>query len=273
MQRTFATPRPTSVYVEIGSGRVAVRADQVDETRVDVQGDGAEDTLVEQRDDQIVVIAPKNRGGFFRSSPRLTVQIAMPADSGLTTQLGSADLVVTGRVGAARLRAGSGDIEVAEISGEATVEAGSGSIDVAAAAGDLRVRSGSGQVGLGRLGAGVTVSTGSGDITIGSAAGPVDLKSGSGDARIGEARQDVRVTTASGDVSVDTLHGGTLQAKAVSGDIQVGVPAGIPVWTDVNTLSGHIHSSLASAGEPADGQPYIELRASSVSGDIRLEQR
>ncbi|MFL6138474.1 MAG: DUF4097 family beta strand repeat-containing protein [Frankiaceae bacterium] len=272
MQRTFPTPDPTGLHVEIGSGRVTVRAEQTDETRVDVHGEGAEETVVEQRGNQIVVIGPKHRLGLFRSSPDLSVQVSMPLDSELVTQLGTADLTVTGRLRAARLKTGSGDIEVADVAGEATADAGSGDIEIGAVGGDVRVRCGSGRVTLGQVGGAATVSTGSGDIEIGSVAGPAELKSGSGDARVGEARSDVTASTASGDVLVETMHVGRLQAKNVSGDIHVGVPAGVPVWTDVSTLTGHIHSSLAGAGEPSDGQPFIELRAVTVSGDIRLEQ-
>jgi DUF4097 and DUF4098 domain-containing protein YvlB len=234
MQRAFDTPGPTSVYVEIGSGRVTVRAERVNETTVDIHGDEADDTVVEQRGNQIVVIGRK-RTGFFRSSD-LSVHLTMPTDSELVTKLGSADLSVSGRIGPARLKAGSGDIDVAEIAGAATVEAGSG------------------------------------DIELESAAGPVQLKSGSGDARVGEARGDVTVTTTSGDVTVVAFHAGSLQARNVSGDIRVGVPAGIPVWTDISTMSGHIDSSLEGAGQPADGQEFVELRATTVSGDIRLEE-
>jgi DUF4097 and DUF4098 domain-containing protein YvlB len=81
------------------------------------------------------------------------------------------------------------------------------------------------------------------------------------------------VTTASGDVTIETFHVGALQAKAVSGDVRVGIVAGVPVWTDVSTVSGHISSSLDGAGQPADGQPFVELRATTVSGSIVLEQR
>jgi DUF4097 and DUF4098 domain-containing protein YvlB len=271
MQRTFATPGPTSLHVELGAGHVTVRAEQVDETRVEVHGHGADDTVVQQQGDRVVVIGPK--GGLFRSVAELTVQVSMPVDSNLVAKLGLADLTVTGRIGAADLRTGTGSVTVDEIAGPAAVETGTGDIKVGAAAKDLKVRSGSGDVSLERLGASAGVATGSGDIQVGSAAAPVQLKSGSGDIRVGEAHDDVAATTASGVVAVETLHLGTLQAKNVSGDIRVGVPAGVPVWTDLSTLTGHIRSSLDSAGEPADGQPFIELRATTVSGDIRLERR
>ena len=52
----------------------------------------------------------------------------------------------------------------------------------------------------------------------------------------------------------------------------VGIPAGTPVWTDVSTVSGSIRSSLEGAGQPAEGEDHVELRAKTVSGDIVLTQ-
>ena len=69
------------------------------------------------------------------------------------------------------------------------------------------------------------------------------------------------------------MHRGQLQAKNVSGDIRVGIPAGVPVWTDVSSVTGEVTSTLEAAGRPDEGQDYVELRAKTVSGDVHLEQR
>ena len=61
-------------------------------------------------------------------------------------------------------------------------------------------------------------------------------------------------------------------AKGASGDVRVGIPSGLPVWTDLSTVSGSIRSSLEGAGQPAEGQDHVELRAKTVSGDIVLTQ-
>ena len=37
-------------------------------------------------------------------------------------------------------------------------------------------------------------------------------------------------------------------------------------------VSGKLTSNLEGAGHPGEGEDYIEVRASTVSGDIRLEQ-
>jgi len=271
MQNIFETPGPTSLYVEIGSGDVAVRAEDTDRTVVDVEGRSADEVVVEQRGNEIVVIAPKHHTGLFGGN-ELRVRATVPTGSELATKLGSADVTAAGRLGTARIRTGSGDVRLEDVAGEAIVETGSGDLLVGSAGGELRVKSGSGDVAVSHLGGPGSVSTGSGDVEIETAAGPVAVKSGSGDLRVRDARHGVELGTASGDLQVDRLHRGRLTAKNVSGDIHVGIPAGVPVWTDITSMTGSVSSDLEGAGQPTEGQDYVELRAKTVSGDITLEQ-
>jgi len=273
MEQTFETPGRTSLYVEIGSGDVMVRTHAETHVVVRVEGDGAEETTVEQRGDRIVVIGPQRRTGFFGGTRGLDVQVTMPHDSDLATKLGSADLVVTGAIGSASLKSGSGDVQIETANDEVQVESGSGDVTLGVVAGDLRVKSGSGDVTLQELGGAGSISTGSGDVELTHASGDVQMKTGSGSLRVRQPEGDVALSTASGDLTVDLMSAGQLAAKNVSGDIRVGVPDGLPVWTDISTLSGSVRSNLQGAGQPAEGEPYLELRAKTVSGDIYLDQR
>ena len=275
MQRTFSTPEPVSMYVELRSGDLAITTAETDETVVEVvrpHGDDG-DVTVEQRGDDIVVVSRHGgRGGLFGSSrDGAHVRVTMPHDSRLVTKLGSAEVRVDGRLGESSLKSGSGDVRLDELSAKSFVETGSGDLQIGSAA-ELQVRSGSGQVTVERLGGAAQISTGSGDVLVGTALEALSVKSGSGDLRVREVTGDVTLTTASGDLVVDRLLRGALNAKNASGDVVVGVPAGIPVWTDVSTVSGSVRSSLQGAGEPAEGQEFVELRAKTVSGDISLEQ-
>jgi DUF4097 and DUF4098 domain-containing protein YvlB len=272
MQRTFSTPTPVSLFVELRAGDLVVHAGAAEETVVDVSGGDADDVTVEQHGDEISVVAGRRGNGFFGSSRQVSVHVSLPQDSRLSTKLGSADLRVEGRVGATKVRTGSGGVQVEEIAADASFEAGSGDIQVDLVTGSLQVKSGSGDVVLGRVEGPAEVSTGSGDVSVGSAEQSLNVKSGSGDLRAREAHGDVVMGTASGDLVVDRLHRGQLSAKNVSGDIHVGIPAGVPVWTDVTTMTGSVRSDLQGAGRPEEGQDHIELRAKTVSGDIELRQ-
>lgn len=271
MKRTFSTPNPVSLFVELRSGDLVVRTAETAETLVEVSGKDADDVMVEQHDDEITVTA-QHGGGFFGSSRQLSVNVSMPHDSRLVTKLGSADVRVQGRLGETRLKSGSGDIRIDELGADASIETGSGDVQVDVVAGALQVKCGSGDVTLDRLGGPTEVTTGSGNVVVVSAHAAVAAKSGSGDMRVREALADVVLSTASGDVVVDRMHVGQLTAKNVSGDIKIGVPGGIPVWTDISSTTGSVRSNLKGAGQPEDGQDFIELRARTVSGDVYLEQ-
>lgn len=271
MHKTFPTDGPTSLYVEIGSGDIQVDATETTETDIHVDGPDAEDVTVEQRGDQIVVISPPRGLSFFGPSD-LTVTVTMPLDSDLATKVGSADVVATGRYGAVRVKSGSGEVHLGDLTDDSVVETGSGDIEIASALAHLRLKAGSGDVTVDRVTGSVVVSAGSGSVAIGATEATASVKSGSGDIQVKDAHTDLSAVTGSGDVYVGRIRRGAVKAKAASGDIHVGVPAGIPVWTDISCLTGQVRSDLQGAGQPTDGQDYIEIRATTVSGNVSLAQ-
>ena len=272
MQQSFDTPGPISLYVELGSGDLNVHAEDVSETTVTVDGRDADDVTIEQRGNQIAVLAPQKRTGFFGSSSELAIIVVLPQDSEVSTKLGSADMSGSGRFGTTKVKTGSGDVDLEELGSQALVETGSGDIEIGSVAEELRIKTGSGDVSVDRVGGSTNISTGSGDVELGTAVGDVQVKSGSGDMRVKEALSDVALSTASGDLDVGRMHRGALAAKNVSGDIRVGIPENVPVWTDISCITGQVSSNLQGAGQPEEGQDYIEVRAKTVSGDIHLEQ-
>ncbi len=268
----FETHRPVGLLVEIGKGSVKVVATETTESTVEVRGRDADAVRVDQSGDQISVVAPKHRSGFLAGDSRLDVFVTVPTDSDIALRTGSADVFVDGTVATSQVRSGSGDVQAEVFGGPAVVETGSGDIRIDEARGELRIKSGSGDVNIGQAGAPVVVSTGSGDVEIGTSAGPTVVKTGSGDLRVVDARSDVSLTTGSGDLVVRSARRGRITAKGASGDVRLGIPAGVPVWTDISTVSGEIHSNLDGAGQPQEGADHVEVRAKTVSGDVVLTQ-
>ena len=268
----FETHRPVDLYVELGRGSLTVRATETTTTEVAVTGRDAEDVRVSQDGDQVSVIAPKQRGGLFTGDSRLDITLTLPTGSNLAAKTGSADITVEGEVGAVHLNSGSGDVNIDLAAGPTEITTGSGEIRVDEARAGLRVKSGSGGVTVGQAGAGLGASTGSGDVEIGMAGGPTVVKTGSGDLDVAEASDDISFMTGSGDVHVRRTHRGRITVKGASTDIQLGIRSGVPVWTDISTVSGEIHSALNGAGQPEEGADHVEVRAKTVSGDIVLTE-
>jgi DUF4097 and DUF4098 domain-containing protein YvlB len=272
--RSFPTPTPVHLFVENGAGRIAVTASAVassgSTSTVRATGARAAEVTVLQDGDRISVRAPKWRTGFFGGDQSLDIEVEVPADSHLVVKAGSADVEVVGRVGTVRVKAGSGGARVEQVGGTAVIDTGSGDVALGEVAGDLRIRSGSGAVVVQSAAGAASISSGSGAVRIGYAARPVTVKTGSGDLEILESDGDVASTSGSGSVTVRRARRGRISAKGASGNVLVGVPAGTPVWTDIATVTGRVSSTLPPVGQPEPGADHVELRVTTVSGDIAL---
>ncbi len=269
----FETHEPVDLYVELGKGSVHVTAADTTQTLVEVEGREPERVEVWQDGRQISVLGPKGGGrGLFGGEPSYEVTITLPTRSNTVLKTGSADIVTDGTFGHGQVKSGSGDCTLDTYDAPVIVETGSGDIALARAGAELRIKSGSGDVNVAHVGGTSSVSTGSGDVALGATAGPTVVKTGSGDLEIGHAGDSVSMSTGSGDMRIETATKGKVTAKGASGDVEVGVPSGVPVWTDLTTVTGDIRSDLQGAGQPEPGQDYIELRAKTVSGDIQLHE-
>lgn len=277
LDATFDTPEPIDLYVENGRGSIDVTATDTTETIVHIVGERAEEYDVRDLADgvgtrRIAIIAPPRHGGFLGKDPRAEIHVEVPVGSGLNVKAGSSDVAAHGRFADTRVDTGSGDVTLDVVDGDTVVQSGSGDLVAAHLAGDARVKTGSGDVLVRRVDSALVVTTGSGDVRVERAGDELAIKTGSGDAHVRSMQGEAVFTTGSGDLVIDETAAGRVTAKTASGDVRIGVRAGVPVWTDVRTASGRLSSSLPSTGEPAPDQPYLELRATTASGDVSLHQ-
>lgn len=273
---SFDTPEPIDLYVENGRGRVEVTATDTTETTVRITGERAEEYDVRDLDDghgprRIAIIAP-SRSGIFGKDPRAEIVVEVPVASGLAVKVGSSDVATHGRFADTHVDTGSGDVALDVVDGSTVVQSGSGDLVAEHLAGDARIKSGSGDVRVNRADSDLLVTTGSGDVRVDGARGELAIKTGSGDAQVRALAGEVVFTTGSGDLVIAEAASGRVTAKTASGDVRIGVLPGTPVWTDVRTASGRLASSLPPTGEPAADQPYLEVRATTASGDVTLHQ-
>src|SRR5687768_16848015 len=97
MERTFETPEPIQLYVELGSGEVRINATDTTTTEVIATGEAAHEVTGERQGTRIAVIGPKRRTGFLGGSDsKIELTVTLPAHSELVTKTGSADQHVTG---------------------------------------------------------------------------------------------------------------------------------------------------------------------------------
>ena len=265
MHRDFEVAGPVQLDIRLAAGEIEIDPTldgrvEIDLTAHDERSqrllDNARIELRERHGRPEVLVDVPQRKGFDFSlafgTTGITCRIRCPHQSGAAVRTKSADLLARGTLGSLDVAAASGDVEVDRVAGSVTVK--SASADVTAR-----------EVGS------VNIATASGDVEIDAARGPVNIATASGDVRIDEAYDNVSVNTVSGDQRHGAVMRGAVSLQSVSGDLSVGIRRGSRVYLDCNTVSGDTSSELELTAAPADGDgPLVEIRAKTVSGDIRI---
>jgi DUF4097 and DUF4098 domain-containing protein YvlB len=218
-----------------------------------------EDARIELREQRgghevIAHVGDRRRVGFgFWRKVHVRLSIRVPEGANVRAEVASADIRGRGRFGSVEAEAASGDVEFDQIAAEAKASAASG------------------DVSLQSVGGAATVNTASGDVELGRIDGELSVKTASGDVAVEEAGSRVKVKTASGDQRIAAVTVGTVELQSASGDIKVGIRQGSNVWVDARAMSGDLSSELELEDEaPADDAPLVELRATSMSGDVKV---
>jgi DUF4097 and DUF4098 domain-containing protein YvlB len=203
----------------------------------------------------ILVDVPQKRGFtisiFGRSG--IECRIRCPHESGLSVRTKSADVSTRGTLGGLNVQTASGDLDINRVSG---------GVNVKSASSDFSAR---------EVGGGVNIQTASGDIDLSIARGPINVTSVSGDISIGEAYDNVNANSVSGDQDHGAVMQGVVAAHSVSGDVTIAVRRGSKAFLDCTTVSGDTTSELELTSDaPAGDGPLVEIRAKTVSGDIRI---
>ena len=263
---TFETPGPLELDLNVPAGKIELDAADVAATEVELEPlhdsegsrEAVERTKVNLRPrgegHELVVEVPSERGFGIRfgRTPSVLVRVRCPEGAKVSVRTRSADVEAHGRFGAAQVRDISGDVVWETVDGDAIFHSTSGDMRVDAVTGTLNVKTVSGDVEIGAVGGRLSAEGVSGDIRVASVEGSVTTKTVSGDQRLGVAE-------------------GKVALVSVSGDLEARVRRGSRVFVDANAVSGDVSSELELSAEKADGEgPVVEIRARSVSGDVRI---
>ncbi|MGH2734507.1 MAG: DUF4097 family beta strand repeat-containing protein [Actinomycetota bacterium] len=265
MERTFETPGTPTIDVRLPAGRVEVTTRAGNQTIVRLEplrDNSASRKAVEHArveiadgDNARVVVDVREHSSFlsFGIGAEVGVYIEAPAGTHLKAGLASADLRIRGAVGDLEVKTASGDVSAEEVRGRANVHAVSGDVRIDDAQAELSVHSASGDVEIGRVVEAATVRTASGDVALGAAESSVTIQSASGDAR------------------VEAVSRGRVSLQSASGDLEVAIAPGVAAYIDAKSMSGDVSSDF-DVSDPGDGEPSVDLRASSMSGDVRIRR-
>jgi len=252
---TFDTPQPVDLRIRAASGTVTVTAADTGTSTVEVTPlddaarDLADNTAVRLDGDRLTVEMPDRMVGFSIRRRRVDIIVTVPSGSSLSSKSMSAQVTATGRYATAAVNTASGEVSLDTVDGDAEVHCASGDITI----GSARA---------------VKVHSASGRVRIDHAGGDVEVHSASGRIRVGVADASVNAKTASGDITVEDARAGVVSLNAASGDLHVGVRAGVTAHLDVSSVSGRIRSDLPiEDAAPESGSP-LDVRARTMSGNI-----
>jgi hypothetical protein len=255
--QSFQTPGPLSLKVEVPAGLVEVQAMETETTEIGIERAKRLEDYVVRFDDlpaggHRLSVEYRGRKTGFLFAKDVLIDVRCPSGTSVEVSSGSADLVARGRMEAIAFRAGSGDLSFDDVDGDVSAKSASGDVQGGVVGGDFTMNAASGDVRLAGVGGDVTVKTISGDLAVGPVGG------------------DVTIQTVSGDVELDSLSVGLAAIRSVSGDVRVGVAAGTGVLLDLSATTGDATSDLDMNGGGAASEANLELRVTTVSGDIRV---
>jgi DUF4097 and DUF4098 domain-containing protein YvlB len=265
-REVFQTPGPLALELRMPAGEIRVQASERADTVVELDASSSRDEVRQAIEDArieirprgdghvvIVDVRPRKRFGLSFDRGDITMRVSCPNDADVEVSTASADVEIRGRLGALSAELASGDLRAEELNGR------------------VEVKSASGDIALDLIGDEASVASASGDVYVRSVHGEAIVRTASGDVRVEEAADSITVQTASGDVRIGTATVGRVTLQSASGDQQVGIRRGSAVHLDVRTMSGDATSELEVRDErPAADTPLVELRATSMSGDIRV---
>lgn len=255
---TYPTPGSLRLSVELPSGTIDVSSSETSETVLTIEGERDPDDFkvrFEPGSGQEHHLRVEFRGRKLGLRGRdLHVAVRVPVACEIEAGTGSADLEVRGRVRSIVFRTGSGDLEFDEVEGDVEVKAASGDVQGSEVKGDV-------------------VSQGaSGDLHVSGVGGRLVVRTASGDIGIDELDGGANLTTVSGDVRIRSLSVGEVAVRTVSGDVELGVAAGVRVFLDLVTTSGDASSDLEVGQGSGDTDVDLTVRIVSVSGDVRVRR-
>ncbi|MEX2469908.1 MAG: DUF4097 family beta strand repeat-containing protein [Pseudohongiellaceae bacterium] len=276
VERIFEVEPGGTLYIESDPG--AIEVNSWDQERVRIRATDADDFDIEmeQRGNDVSVIAERRNGFFNFGRNNIRFQVDVPTRYNL-------DLNTSG-----------GGIRVGPISGDVYADTSGGSIEIdEVTGGDVEVDTSGGRIRIGNVDGSVIADTSGGSINIGNVTGYVEADTSGGSITIGDVGGDITADTSGGGIDVgrsggrvelDT-SGGTIRAGWAEGPISVDTSggniflAGSAVRVEADTSGGNIEVERSGGAVYADTsggsitirQAVGPIRADTAGGRIDAE--
>jgi DUF4097 and DUF4098 domain-containing protein YvlB len=278
---TFETAGPISATIDVVVGDVRISAGDGAAAVIDVQPSdassaedvkAAEQTRVEFSGENLLVKAPKLRNWRPRSTGgSIDVTIELPAGSNVRATGQMTDFSAGGRLRDVRIRTGMGQIQLDEVA-TPNLKTGIGDIGLERAKGHAELTSGSGDVRAVELEASAVIKNSNGDTWVGSARGDLRVQAANGNIAVDRAGASVVAKSSNGDVRLGEVARGSVVLETALGDLEVGIPEGVPAWLDARAVAGRVQNSLEPGSAPDASADSVEVRARTTAGNVVIRR-
>lgn len=279
---TFVTPTPVALTVDVAvSAEIHVHAVAGTESEVvvtprsatrviDVKA--AEETQVDLVAGRLtVVLRSLRRFSWFSDGGAVDVTVRVPIGSDVDLRSGAGHLRCHGELGEVRAHTGAGDIRV-DHCGPITAKTDAGDVVVERVVGSADLRTDSGTLLVREVEGDARLRSAHGEVVVGVVTGALEAKSSHGRVVADRATGPATLTTAHGNLVLGHVERGVVELRTASGSIEVGVAEGVAAWLDLRTGYGVVRSDLEASGEPAPGEPSVELHAKTSYGDVTVRR-
>jgi len=271
-ERTVAADPHGTVEITNISGRIEVSA--WDNPQVQVHAEhapaGQGNITVDSDHDRVTIKVLVPGASFGRGGTQLFVKV--PRESGLEVSAVSADVSTRDVQGPQQLKVVSGEIKADAFQKDVEAKSFSGDVIIQAR----------------NPGAHLRLSSISGEIKVEHGAADLEATNVSGDVLLHlDSMHNLRVHTTSSDVVVEgkLLHGGSIDADTVSGEMKLRVIPDKGFDYDISTFSGDIDNCMGAKAESVhrygpgsrlhgsvgpEGSNDAQIRVKSMSGSVRL---
>lgn len=253
MEWTFPTDGPLQADLELAAGTVELELAPTEIVTVRIDPLGKDSASVREHIAAATVICDSRR--LLVKLPKrfheteLLLRVLVPESSSANVTTASADVSCVGPLAGLVAKTASGDVVVRDDCDSAKITTASGDVSLRGVLGEAEVQTASGDVSTEAIGGRATVTTASGDVKVASVA------------------HDGRFRTASGEVTVGCAYEGDLSVNVVSGDVRIGVAAGVGTWLDLVSVTGTWKCTLP-AGNESEREATLRVSCRTVSGDI-----
>ncbi|CAO5167543.1 DUF4097 domain-containing protein [Frankia sp. AiPs1] len=270
---TFNTPDPITVDVKLVGGRVRIIASDRQDSVVRVEPDLPSATSGRVRVNltgSTLKIRSAQSGGIVDKRGAVEVTVEVPSRSSLVARTANAEIRARGVLGTCRLHGTAGLVELDRTTGPVHAHVADGTLRIGHAGGDVDVRSGRSAVHIDEVRGDVTVRAATGPVVIGTAGGDLTVATAGGDVAVERAAANVTFRTAWGNLRVGEVAGGRVDVATGTGNIEIGIRAGLAAWVDASSKSGEVRSLLPARGGPPSTEHKAEVRARTQHGDILI---